>query len=383
MTGEAPTSAQSRRLIIVDHSGAPGGGQLGLARYLAQPSEYERTAIFISGGEIAERVSLAGVETIVLDPQRSHSRMGLLRAIPRLRSTLRAIDDDAIIVSNSGYASLALALSRLPHRRLVAYLRTEPTPPDSHPVKKWFDTTVVYSRFAGYLANSNWTKAAIPPKLAKRPSRVAYPLSGLRASDSAGRRPPLADSSQVRIASFSRLDRWKGLDTLLDAADLLHGDGLLGRELSVDIFGGSHDTDGSYADALRARASSAAYPVTVHGHISDVSPRMREADIVVVPSLHPEPFGQVIAQAISHGCVVIVSDQGGAVEQVTDGHNGLTFRAGDALSLADAIQRVVRTPGLSGSLSTHAAHYGERMSDSALASHFDHAVSDLVSEIGV
>jgi glycosyltransferase involved in cell wall biosynthesis len=382
MTAEASTSAPPHRLIFVDHSGAPGGGQLGLARYLAQPSEYERTAIFISGGEIADRAALAGIETIVLDPQRSHSRLGLLRAIPRLRTTLRAIDDDAIVVSNSGYASLALALARLPHRRLVAYLRTEPTPPDSHPMKKWFDTTVVYSRFAGYLANSHWTRAAIPPKLAERPSRVAYPLSGLRASDSAGRRPPLTDGSHVRIASFSRLDRWKGLDTLLDATDMLHGDGL-GRELSVDIFGGSHDTDGSYADTLRARASSAAYRVTLHGHISDVSPHMREADIVVVPSLHPEPFGQVIAQAISHGCVVIVSDQGGAIEQVTNGHNGLTFRAGDARSLADAIQRVVRTPGLSGSLSTHAAHYSERMSDSALASQFDHAVTELVSEMGV
>jgi len=370
-----------RRLIFVDHSGAPGGGQLGLGRYLAQPSAFHRTAVFIADGEIAHRPADSAVEKVILNPGVDHSRSTLLRSIPRLRSLLRHLDDDdAVIISNSGYASLALALAGLPRKKLISYLRTQPTPPESSRLKRWFDGRIVYGRFAGYLANSRWTQRSIPPSLSRRPSRVAYPLSGLLPADSAGRTQALADVQSIRIASFSRLDRWKGLDTLLDAAELLAArDRAL--SITVDIFGGSHDADPAYAESLRARISDAPFTATLHGHVSDVSVRMRAADIVVVPSLQPEPFGQVVAQALSHGCVTIVSNQGGAIEQIQDGANGLVFEPGDAVSLADALARVIDEPGLAQKLTADARRYGDSMSDPALASAFDDAVTELMDEL--
>jgi glycosyltransferase involved in cell wall biosynthesis len=198
--------------------------------------------------------------------------------------------------------------------------------------------------------------------------------------DSAARKAPLTDPSSLRIATFSRLDRWKGLDTLLAAAGLLQAENL-GRSITVDIFGGSHDADVGYAEELRERAAMSPVPVTLHGHIPDVAKHMREVDIVVVPSLHPEPFGQVVAQALSHGCVTIVSNQGGAIEQVRHGYNGLTFEPGDPRSLAHALAQAVRTPGLSAALTAHAREYGESMSDRVLASAFDAAVVELTTEL--
>lgn len=374
------SSSPIRRLVFVDHSGAPGGGQLGLGRYLAQPSQFDRMAVFIAGGEVADQVSKTPVETVVLNRDARHRRSLLIRSIPRLRALLGDIGEDSLVISNSGYASLALALTGLPRQKLVSYLRTEPTPPDSHALKRWFDSHVVYPRFDGYLANSEWTRNALPADLARRPSRVAYPLSGLSPDDSAARNPPMTNSASVRIASFSRLDRWKGLDTLLVAAEYLQAENL-GRHVTVDIFGGSHDADAGYAEELRNRAATSSVSITLHGHVSNVSERMREVDIVVVPSLHPEPFGQVVAQSLSHGCVTIVSNQGGAVEQVRHGHNGLTFQAGDSRSLADALTQAVNTPGLSVALTAHAREYGGAMSDRALASAFDSAVVELTKEL--
>jgi glycosyltransferase involved in cell wall biosynthesis len=69
-------------------------------------------------------------------------------------------------------------------------------------------------------------------------------------------------------------------------------------------------------------------------------------DWVVVPSIWWENAPLVIQEAFAHGRPVICSDIGGMAEKVTDGVDGLHFRAGDPQSLADTIERAVGTPGL-------------------------------------
>ncbi len=54
----------------------------------------------------------------------------------------------------------------------------------------------------------------------------------------------------------------------------------------------------------------------------------------------------MILEAFAHGLPVICSDIGGMAEKVTDGVNGLHFKAGDPGSLAATIRRAVETPGL-------------------------------------
>jgi glycosyltransferase involved in cell wall biosynthesis len=54
----------------------------------------------------------------------------------------------------------------------------------------------------------------------------------------------------------------------------------------------------------------------------------------------------VIQEAFANGRPVICSDIGGMAEMVTDGVDGLHFRAGDPESLAETITRAVSTPGL-------------------------------------
>ena len=62
---------------------------------------------------------------------------------------------------------------------------------------------------------------------------------------------------------------------------------------------------------------------------SDLPRLMAEVDWVVVPSLWWENSPLVIQEAFLHGRPVICSDIGGMAEKVTDGVNGLHFRAGD------------------------------------------------------
>ena len=54
----------------------------------------------------------------------------------------------------------------------------------------------------------------------------------------------------------------------------------------------------------------------------------------------------MIQEAFKYGRPVICSDIGGMAEKVTPGVNGLHFRAGNALDLADRIEEAVESPGL-------------------------------------
>jgi glycosyltransferase involved in cell wall biosynthesis len=88
--------------------------------------------------------------------------------------------------------------------------------------------------------------------------------------------------------------------------------------------------------------------VTLHGRYDHaaLAELMAPIDWVVVPSIWWENSPLVIQEAFFHRRPVICSDIGGMVEKVTDGVNGLQFRAGDASSLAGVMRRAASSPGL-------------------------------------
>jgi glycogen(starch) synthase len=67
--------------------------------------------------------------------------------------------------------------------------------------------------------------------------------------------------------------------------------------------------------------------------------RLRQHQVLVVPSLWQEPFGIVALEGIACGCVVIGSAGGGLAEAI--GPCGLTFPNGDPMALAKAITAVL------------------------------------------
>ena len=68
--------------------------------------------------------------------------------------------------------------------------------------------------------------------------------------------------------------------------------------------------------------------------------------VCVFPSIHPEAFGIVAAEAMASGLALVSSGVGGAVEVFEDGISGLSFQPGDATSLATQLERLWRNPNL-------------------------------------
>jgi len=124
-----------------------------------------------------------------------------------------------------------------------------------------------------------------------------------------------------RLIFVGRLERLKGVHVLLDAAQ--SASAALDRSLTLTIVG-----DGPERESLerRARASGDAdsVKITFAGRLSPAErdARLANADLLVVPSLWPEPLGLVGFEAGRLGVPAVAFDVGGIRQWLTAGVNG-------------------------------------------------------------
>ncbi len=135
----------------------------------------------------------------------------------------------------------------------------------------------------------------------------------------------------------ARLTRWKGPDLLLDALAAMR------RQDAVAVLVGSAQGRDRYAAELAARAAAMGLGerVRLAGHCDDMPAALALADVVVNPSLDPEPFGRTVIEAQAMGRPVVVADHGGAAETVAEGETGWRVPPGDAAALARALDRAL------------------------------------------
>lgn len=131
-----------------------------------------------------------------------------------------------------------------------------------------------------------------------------------------------------------RLSREKGLDVLLRA--WRH----VGARLPLRIVG-----DGPLAQEVIAWASEIE-GVSVLGRLPSAAVRelMKEAVVLVAPSVSYETFGLVAVEAFAVGTPVIASRLGALAEVVGDRRTGLHFTAGDSVALEAVANWVVENP---------------------------------------
>jgi glycosyltransferase involved in cell wall biosynthesis len=121
-----------------------------------------------------------------------------------------------------------------------------------------------------------------------------------------------------------RLSHEKGIDTLLQAWEQLH------TQIPLVIAG-----DGPMAPNV-ADAAARLSGVRWVGRQSrdELNALMRQAELLVFPSVVFETFGQTIIEAYATGTPVAVSSGGAGAELVTPGRTGFLFQPGDAPDLA-------------------------------------------------
>lgn len=134
-----------------------------------------------------------------------------------------------------------------------------------------------------------------------------------------------ADAEAALLVTVARLAPQKGLELLLDTAQLLAPR----RGLCWLVAG-----DGPLESVLSARIARDGLPVHLLGRRSDVPELLAAADVVVQTSVwEGQPL--VIQEALALGCVIVATDVGGTREVTADAAVLVPF--GDPATLAAAI----------------------------------------------
>ena len=159
--------------------------------------------------------------------------------------------------------------------------------------------------------------------------------------------------SQARIINFAdtvalpedvsvimmpaRSSSWKGHFTLLDALAKLN-------DLNfVCLFVGASDGKARFVRDL----TDYAHAVGLEGRfrltpvVDDMPAALMVADVVVMPSITPEPFGRVALEAQAMGRPIVAFAHGGAVESIEHGKTGWLAIPGDVDSLTENLRAAV------------------------------------------
>jgi len=162
------------------------------------------------------------------------------------------------------------------------------------------------------------------------------------------------------VALVGSLEPWKGHAVFVDAAALL---ALKYPDVSFVLVGGETLVHPGYAASLarRIRERGLDGRVAITGWRQDVAAIMGAVDVVVHASVEPEPFGNVIAEAMSLAKPVVASNAGGPQEMIRDGIDGILATPGSAESLAAAIGQLLDRPELAAKLGVQAQQRAREM----------------------
>jgi GlcNAc-P-P-Und epimerase len=170
----------------------------------------------------------------------------------------------------------------------------------------------------------------------------------------------------------------KGQEVFVAAAEQLAGAFPTARFVCI---GDAYPGNESHVDELRHRIERAGIGsrFEITGDIEDVAAATAALDIAVMPSVVPEPFGNVVMEAMCLGKPVVASANGGGREQIEDGVTGFLVPPGDADALARALATLLADPDRAHAM----GEAGRRRFEALFTSEDGHAaVRRLYAELG-
>ena len=285
---------------------------------------------------VGERSSLSPLGLLGLAWRVPLGAFRVLRLARRLRPAL--IHTNSMIVLGG---ALGARLARAPHLWHVHEILERPA---------WLART--FARLFALLAdvvvsNSASTRAAFDRQFAPLVRKHSVVLNGVdppRSDDAARARAVLDLASEDPLVLLpGRINSWKGQELLVCAAAMLRGRHPRARFVILGDapMGQTHFEEDLDAAIRREGVRDSVRRLPFSDDLDDF---LAAADICVVPSTRPEPFGLVAAEAMAHSCPVVAADHGGVAEVVEHRRTGLLVPPGDAKALAQALDELLSDP---------------------------------------
>ena len=352
-----------QRVAFVDHCALLSGGELALARLLPA-LDVEAHVILGEDGPLRTRLEQAGATVHILplrdDVGRFRRHEVGIGALPqvlrtsnyvlRLARLLRRLEPDLVHTNSlkaALYGGLAGRIAGIP---VVWHLRDRIA--DDYLPRSAVRLVRGAARLvpSAIIANSAATLATlgdITVPAVVVPSPVDVPL-----------RSSLVRDRPLRVGIVGRLASWKGQDLFLQAFARAFPDG----DVEAVVIGSALFGDDDFEQELKELVVSLGLEgrVDFRGFRDDVAIELERLEVVVHASVIPEPFGQVVVEAMAVGLAVVVPDQGGPAEVIEGEVTGLTYPMGDEAALAAALRRIAADPELRATLGSAARVASQR-----------------------
>lgn len=344
------------RVLVVDHTAELGGAELALVRLCAAlGSDVEVSCLVFEQGELVDVLQSQGVPVAVLPLS------GAVRSVDRYRAgqaswanvaravrvvpfvwgftrRIRTARPDVICTTSLKADLLAVIPAAVTRKPLVWHVHdrigSDYLPATLVRLMRWA------ARFPrAIVVNSRATAATIP-----RATEVAYPGFAPEQGIAPGLPVPLRGTAPV-IGIIGRISPTKGqLEFVRAAAVVMESF----PSATFRIIGGPTFGAEEYAATVRQEADAlgVAARLTWVGPVADTAAELDAMTVCVHASPVPEPFGQVVVEAMIRGVPVIATAEGGIPEILRPGDEalGTLVPAGDSAAIGAAVLAMLRDP---------------------------------------
>ena len=152
----------------------------------------------------------------------------------------------------------------------------------------------------------------------------------------------VSDNKKI-ILLPARLTKWKGHLVAIEAINLLKKENFFDQ--IYFIFAGEKKGAEKYLKKLvkAIEKNKIQKNVKIVERIENMPLAYQAADIILAPSIEPEPFGRIPIEAQAAGKIIIASDHGAVKDTIIDGDNftGFKVKPNEPVSLSDAIKKSI------------------------------------------
>ena len=301
-----------------------------------------KAVVICNGGRMENQLRRAGAEVYTL-PVDTKNPLKWPSVRRKLKSVLLSVGADIVHVRSRAPAWIALPLAKSLGLASVATIHSKFAPQNF--LKRIYnrkmlsaDKTIAISEYVKSVIRAHYADAIAEEEITVihrgvdltvfEPAQVSQHRI-VRLSETLN----LPDDGPV-VMLPARATEWKGHIPLIEAVAQLEA-----KDVTLLLLGAG-DGHSRFVERLRTMAVKTGLDgrLRIVAGTDDMPAALMLADVVVMPSIIPEPFGRVAVEAQAMGRPVVAFNHGGACESIIDGETGWLARPGDVGDLSRCLK---------------------------------------------